>query len=57
MSRLSNAVVVWNTVRMQKIVDQLRAFGQAVRDEDLARVWPLLFEHILPNVLYDFGGC
>lgn len=49
LSLLCNADVVWNTVRMQKIVEQLRASGQTVQDEDLARVWPLLHEHILPN--------
>jgi TnpA family transposase len=57
LSLLCNAAVVWNTVRMQKIVDQLRNSGQTVRDEDLARVWPLLCEHILPNGNYDFTGC
>jgi TnpA family transposase len=57
LSLLCNATVVWNTVRMQKIVDQLRKSGQTVRDEDLARIWPLLHEHILPNGVYDFAGC
>src|ERR1700735_19468 len=40
LSLLSNAAVVWNTARMQKIVDQLRGSHQAVRDEDLARTSP-----------------
>jgi TnpA family transposase len=31
--------------------------GQTARDEDLARIWPLLHEHILPNGVYDFAGC
>jgi TnpA family transposase len=57
LSLLCNAAVVWNTIRMQKIVDQLRGSGHAVRDEDLARIWPLLHEHILPNGIYDFAGC
>jgi TnpA family transposase len=57
LSLLCNAAVVWNTIRMQKIVDQLRNSGQAVCDEDLARIWPLLHEHILPNGIYDFAGC
>ena len=57
LSLLCNATVVWNTIRMQKIVDQLRSSGQTVRDEDLARIWPLLHEHILPNGIYDFAGC
>jgi hypothetical protein len=34
LSLLSNAAVVWNTARMQKIVDQLRGSNQTVRDED-----------------------
>jgi hypothetical protein len=42
---------------VQEIVDQLRNSGQTVRDEDLARIWPPLHEHILPNGIYDFGGC
>ena len=49
LSLLSNAAVVWNTAQMQKIVDQLRGSNQTVRDEDLARIWPLLHEHILPT--------
>jgi hypothetical protein len=42
---------------MQEIVDQLRNSGQTVGDEDLARIWPLLHGHILPNRIYDFAGC
>jgi len=29
--------VIWNTIHMQKIVDQLRAAGETVKDEDIAR--------------------
>ena len=57
LSLLSNAAVVWNTARMQKIVDQLRGSNQMVRDEDLARIWPLLHQHILPTGIYDFASC
>ena len=57
LSQLCNAAVLWNRVRMQKIIEQLRSSGQTVQDEDLARIWPLLFEHILPNGIYDFAGC
>ena len=41
LSLLSNAVLVWNTVHIARIVDQLRAAGHEVKDEDLARVSPL----------------
>ena len=42
LSLLSNAVLVWNTVHIDRIVAQLRATGNIVLDEDLARVSPLL---------------
>jgi TnpA family transposase len=52
LSLLSNAVLVWNTVHIARIVDQLRAAGHAVRDEDLARVSPLAHAHVVPNGSY-----
>ena len=36
LSLLSNAVVVWNTVQMTRIIDQLRAGGERITDEELA---------------------
>src|SRR3954469_753011 len=41
LSLLSNAVLVWNTVRMGEIVARLRAAGESVSIEDLARISPL----------------
>ena len=52
LSLLSNAVLVWNTVHIGRIVDQLRAAGHEVRDEDLARVSPLAHAHVIPNGSY-----
>lgn len=52
LSLLSNAVLVWNTVHIEHIVAQLRAAGNIVLDEDLARVSPLLRKHITPNGSY-----
>jgi hypothetical protein len=43
---------VWNTVHIARIVDQLRAAGHQVRDEDLARVSPLAHAHVIPNGSY-----
>lgn len=57
LSLLSNAVVIWNTIHMQKIVSRLQDAGQTVKQEDLARNWPLLHAHIIPNGMYDFSGC
>jgi TnpA family transposase len=52
LSLLSNAVLVWNTVHIDRIVSQLRANGNVVLDADLARVSPLLRRHITPNGSY-----
>lgn len=54
LSLLSNAVLVWNTVYMAKIVGQLRAAGETVLDEDLARISPLAYSHVIPNGTYHF---
>lgn len=54
LSLLSNAVLVWNTVHMERIVKQLRASGQTVSDEVLALVSPLLHAHVIPNGTYHF---
>jgi len=54
LSLLSNAVLVWNTVRMGEIVAQLRAGGELVADEDLARISPLAYAHVIPNGTYVF---
>ena len=43
---VTNAVVVFNTVHITRIVDELRQEGFEVKDEDLARVWPSRFAHI-----------
>jgi TnpA family transposase len=52
LSLLSNAVLVWNTVHITRIVHQLRAAGHEVRDEDLARVSPLMHAHVIANGSY-----
>ena len=41
-----NVIVLWNSLYMDAALNQLRAEGYDVRDEDVARLWPLGFEHI-----------
>ena len=55
LSLLSNAVLVWNTMAIMKIVTQLRAAGETIADEDLARISPLMYQHVIPNGTYHFG--
>jgi TnpA family transposase len=52
LSLLSNAVVLWNTLQIERIVTDLRAGGMPIRDEDLVHVWPLQRRHITPNGVY-----
>lgn len=52
LSLLSNAVLIWNTVHMSRIADQLRAAGNSIGDEDLARVSPLAHAHTIPSGSY-----
>src|SRR6516165_1341318 len=42
LSLLSNAVLVWNTLAITKIITELRAAGETVVDEDMARISPLM---------------
>lgn len=56
LSLLSNAVLVWNTVEMAKIVERLRASGEEVLTADLAKVSPMAFHHVIPNGTYHFRG-
>jgi TnpA family transposase len=55
LSLLSNAVLVWNTVRMSEIVARLHASGETVLDEELARISPLAYAHVIPNGTYVFN--
>jgi hypothetical protein len=54
LSLLSNAVLVWNTVQMDRIVRGLRAAGQCVSDDDLTRISPLAYAHVIPSGTYHF---
>jgi TnpA family transposase len=43
---VTNAVVIWNTVYIQAVLDHLRATGYPVQEEDLAHLSPARFEHV-----------
>ena len=51
---VTNAVVTWNTVYMAAVIDQLRAEGRTVKEEDIARLSPARYEHINPYGKYRF---
>jgi TnpA family transposase len=41
-----NIIVLWNTIYLEAALNQLRAEGYPVKDEDVARLSPLQHEHI-----------
>jgi hypothetical protein len=55
LSVLSNAVLVWNSVRFADIVEGLEGTtGDAAKFADLARVSPLASAHVIPSGIYRF---
>jgi len=55
LSLLSNAVLVWNTLAITKMVTLLRGAGETIADENLARISPLMHQHVIPNGTYRFA--
>ena len=49
-----NMLVIWNTRYMALALEDIRAAGREVRDEDVARLWPLTRGHINMLGRYDF---
>lgn len=54
LSLLSNAVLVWNTVRITEIINALETTGQHVAREHLARIAPLANAHVIASGTYHF---
>ena len=52
LSLLSNAVMVWNTMHMTRIIAQLRASGETITEEECARISPFASAHVIPNGTY-----
>jgi len=52
LSLVSNAILYWNTRKIQKIIDHLTATGEKVDPEDLSHISLLPFKHVVPNGTY-----
>ena len=50
-----NAVVLWNTLYMNKAVNYLQSQGNELNPEDMARLSPLIHDHINFLGRYNFG--
>ena len=50
-----NTIALWNTRYMDVALGHLRAAGNVLQDEDIARLSPLVHEHINLHGRYYFG--
>jgi Tn3 transposase DDE domain-containing protein len=55
LSLLSNAVLVYNTLRIARMLEQAHAQGQTFTPEAIAHVSPLMYRHVIVNGTYDFS--
>ena len=55
MGLVVNIIVLWNTLYMTAAVERLKQHGYPVKDEDLARLPPLIYGHINMLGCYSFA--
>jgi TnpA family transposase len=51
---VTNAVVAWNTIYMQAVIEQLRVSGFTIDETDFLHLSPARYEHINPYGRYEF---
>jgi hypothetical protein len=51
-----NIIILWNTLYINAALEQLASEGYAIHAEDIARLSPLVFEHINLLGRYAFSG-
>lgn len=52
LSLVCNAILYWNTVKINDIVGSLRQQGEDIGDETLSHISLLPFRHVIPNGTY-----
>jgi TnpA family transposase len=52
LSLVSNAILYWNTIKINEIVEHLRAQGEDIDKETLSHISLLPFRHVVPNGTY-----
>jgi hypothetical protein len=51
---VTNAVITWNTVYMNAVIEQLKKEGCQIIESDVRHIWPTRFEHINIYGKYSF---
>ena len=49
-----NMIILWNTIYIEAILNQLKQEGLEIQDEDVARLSPLIHDHINMFGRYSF---
>jgi TnpA family transposase len=52
LSLVSNAILYWNTIKINEIVENLRSQGENIDKETLSHISLLPFRHVVPNGTY-----
>ena len=52
LSLVSNAILYWNTIKINSIVEDLRGQGENIENDTLSHISLLPFKHVLPNGAY-----
>ena len=52
LSLVSNAILYWNTIKINDLVESLRQQGEDIDDETLSHISLLPYRHVLPNGTY-----
>ena len=52
LSLVSNAILFWNTIKIDGILENLKSQGEKIENETLSHVSLLPFKHVLPNGTY-----
>ena len=52
LSLVSNAILYWNTIKINEIVEGLRQQGEVIDDDTLSHISLLPFRHVIPNGTY-----
>ena len=52
LSLVSNAILYWNTIQIDSIVENLRQQGEHIDSETLSHISLLPFKHVIPNGTY-----
>ena len=47
-----NAILYWNTLKINDIVEELKKQGEEIDDETLSHISLLPYKHVLPNGTY-----